>query len=164
MKLVPFDRLLSVGASAAWGRATAKLPGSDAFKPPPLRAGLTPGGPSQNLSTGPHYSESLGSAGTAVAHCRRAPAHATKAPSINQELLMGFEPMNLVLTKDALYQLSYSSIICLPAKVARSSQPRFALSAAGRKLLAAAGGYRRPKLAVFASQPFSGQPLPSQSG
>ena|GEM_PF-1759487 len=26
---------------------------------------------------------------------------------------MGFEPMNLVLTKDALYQLSYSSIVCL---------------------------------------------------
>ena len=30
-----------------------------------------------------------------------------------QELLMGFEPMNLVLTKDALYQLSYSSLVAL---------------------------------------------------
>ena len=27
---------------------------------------------------------------------------------------MGFEPMNLVLTKDALYRLSYSSVRCLP--------------------------------------------------
>ena len=59
--------------------------------------------------------EVLQNAGTCVKSCRK-PRTKSKNPVISDwvcELIAGIEPANLILTKDALYLLSYISIWCV---------------------------------------------------